>query len=390
MKVAFTVFADASWTGGLNYLRNLFSALAEVPGRPVVPVLFLAPGTPDKAFAPLLPYLATAPVVVPGWTSSRNRRALNAVLRGHDQVSLAAFRAAGIDVVFFNDAWYGHRFPIPTLSWVADFQHCRLPQMFTPFQRWKRSAMYWAFSRGATRVLVSSQDARQDCEQFFPAARGKIDAVPFAVQLGEASPPGDVRAVVAHHGLPEKFVYFPGQLWRHKNHLAALEAVRRLAAAGTDVVVVSSGNLSDGRHPDHPAQVLALAKDDALRERFRFLGLIPYEHIMPLMRASAAVLNPSLFEGWSTTVEEAKAVGVPLLLSDLRVHREQAPENALFFDPGNVDEMAKVLGQAWGEWAAGPRPVQEAAAGLRYEQQRAQFGRRFVDLVQAMRPSHAG
>jgi len=102
------------------------------------------------------------------------------------------------------------------------------------------------------------------------------------------------------------------------------------------------------------------------------------------MRASAAVLNPSLFEGWSTTVEAAKAVGVPLLLSDLRVHREQAPENALFFDPGNVDEMAKVLGQAWGAWAAGPRPVQEAAAGLRYEQQRAQFGRRFVDLVQAM------
>jgi len=75
------------------------------------------------------------------------------------------------------------------------------------------------------------------------------------------------------------------------------------------------------------------------------------------------VPNPTLFEGWSTAVEEAMTVGVPLLSSDLRAHREQAPENALFFDFGNVSERAKVRDQAWGEWPADPRPVQAAAAG---------------------------
>ena len=39
-RVAFTAFIGDGWTGGLNYWRNLFSALAELPGRPVTPVLF--------------------------------------------------------------------------------------------------------------------------------------------------------------------------------------------------------------------------------------------------------------------------------------------------------------------------------------------------------------
>ena len=32
MKVALTLFTDPSWAGGLHYQRNLFSALAVVPG----------------------------------------------------------------------------------------------------------------------------------------------------------------------------------------------------------------------------------------------------------------------------------------------------------------------------------------------------------------------
>jgi glycosyltransferase involved in cell wall biosynthesis len=61
------------------------------------------------------------------------------------------------------------------------------------------------------------------------------------------------------------------------------------------------------------------------------LGLIPHEYIPALIRSCAALINPSTFEGWSTTVEEAKSMGTPMILSSLRVHREQS-EDALFFD----------------------------------------------------------
>jgi glycosyltransferase involved in cell wall biosynthesis len=55
------------------------------------------------------------------------------------------------------------------------------------------------------------------------------------------------------------------------------------------------------------------------------------------------VLNPSLFEGWSTTVEEARSLGVPLILSDLAVHREQAGTEAVYFDRYSGAALAAVL-----------------------------------------------
>ena len=61
------------------------------------------------------------------------------------------------------------------------------------------------------------------------------------------------------------------------------------------------------------------------------------------MRASDAVLNPSLFEGWSTTVEEAKSLGKRVVLSDIPVHREQAPAGAVYFPPRNPKALADVL-----------------------------------------------
>jgi glycosyltransferase involved in cell wall biosynthesis len=68
--------------------------------------------------------------------------------------------------------------------------------------------------------------------------------------------------------------------------------------------------------------------------------------VYALLRASMALINPSRFEGWSTTVEEAKSFAVPLILSDIDVHREQTGGTACYFgidDPGMLaDHLSKV------------------------------------------------
>lgn len=378
MRVAFTMFADADWTGGLNYLRNLFSALAALPGRPLEPVLFVPQDMQPEAYAALVPYLPSAPVTVALWRG-RRRQALSSTLFGvTDRVSLAAFRAQAIDLVFVNDSWYGRRFPIPTLAWIADFQHCHLPHMFSALQRLKRRMKYSAYAGSAAALMVSSEDGRRDCETFFPQTRGKVHPVPFAVLVDESFSAGDPLAVAARHRLPSKYFYFPAQMWRHKNHLNLVRALLALKDSGTDVVIVATGNAKDVFRPEYPGQVLAEAA--ALGDTFRFLGLVPYKDIMPLMRGSAAVLNASQFEGWSTTVEEAKALGVPLVLSNLRVHREQAPSGTWFFDEHSVEDMAAVLKQAWEALPPGPRPTQEKAALQEYEQRRYEFASRFRTL----------
>ena len=61
------------------------------------------------------------------------------------------------------------------------------------------------------------------------------------------------------------------------------------------------------------------------------------DHVYALMRTSMALINPSRFKGWSTTVEEAKSFGVPLILSDIDVHREQTDGTARYFGIDDPD-----------------------------------------------------
>jgi glycosyltransferase involved in cell wall biosynthesis len=83
--------------------------------------------------------------------------------------------------------------------------------------------------------------------------------------------------------------------------------------------------------------------DCGVGKEFHALGVVGYREVQSLMFHAHAVLNPSLFEGWSTTVEEAKALGKRLLLSDIPVHREQAEGIAHFFDKTSPSALASVL-----------------------------------------------
>ena len=141
----------------------------------------------------------------------------------------------------------------------------------------------------------------------------------FAVQLDEAILAIDPEEVRSRHGLPENYIYLPNQFWKHKNHRIVIEALALFQ--NSRVVVASTGHGVDPRHPALYEELRSLVNLKGLQEQFRFIGMVPYLEVIALMRGATAVLNPSLFEGWSTTVEEARALGVPLILSDIAVHR---------------------------------------------------------------------
>ena len=86
-----------------------------------------------------------------------------------------------------------------------------------------------------------------------------------------------------------------------------------------------TGRTDDQRDPGLYARLMAEAERAGVAGHFRHLGMVPYEDVFGLNAAAEALINPSLFEGWSTTVEEAKALGTRMLLSDVTLHREQAP-----------------------------------------------------------------
>lgn len=344
IRVAFTLIGGRNWTGGYNYLLNLVRALSDHASGRVQPVLFF--GT-DIEEGDVVPFEAiTGAIVIRNEVfdeARKGKRLRQALLTGCDQAAAAVFAEQGVDIVFENAQFYGWRFPVPALAWIPDFQHRHLKHVFGFKAYWKREIGFRAQILSDRHVMLSSDDARQDCERFYPGTLGRTHIVRFAVPDATATNAAAARAVADRYGLPETFFFLPNQFWKHKNHECVIHALKLLKAQGCEVVVAVSGRQADPRDPEHFPRLQRLIESSGLEQNFRLLGLIPHEHIPALMRSCAALINPSTFEGWSTTVEEAKAMGTPMILSSLRVHREQS-DYALFFDAYSPTQLAEVLG----------------------------------------------
>lgn len=356
IRVAFTLIGGRTWTGGYNYLLNLVQVLAaHLPDR-VRPVVFL--GT-DVDAADSAPFRSIAgALAVHDATFNEDRkgaRLRHAIVGGCDNAAARIFQAHGIDVVFEPAQFYGWRFPLPAVAWIPDFQHRYLKHLFDARAYWKREIGFRAQVLSGREIMLSSEDARQDCERFYPATRGHTHVVRFSVPPPVALDAAAARTIADGYGLPEKFFFLPNQFWKHKNHACVIQALRICRERGADVVVAASGKQADPRDPAHFPALRQMLEDNHLAQNFRLLGLIPHAHIPALMLSCVALINPSTFEGWSTTVEEAKAMGSPMVLSALRVHREQSPD-ARFFDPASPEQLADVL------CAFSPLPVEQRLA----------------------------
>ena len=346
IRVAFTLISGANWlgTGGYNYLVNLAQVLSAHALDRVQMVLFVGN---DTAAANLEPFAAIPGVEVVRVSAfndaRRSQRLRQALWIGCDRAAAQAFREHRIDVLFECAQFYGWRFPFPCVAWITDFQHRRLPELFSFGAYWKRDLGFRAQMLSRRQVMLSSEDSRSDCESFFPQSVGRTSVVRSAMLTPELSDLDGNRAIALSYQLPQEFFYLPNQFWKHKNHRTVIEALRILRQKGHNTVVAASGRAEDYRHPEHFAGLQTLVSAYGLTHNFRFLGILPRPHVFALMRACTALINPSLSEGWSTTVEEGKSLGVPMLLSDLRVHREQAGNCACYFDAEAAGQLASLL-----------------------------------------------
>jgi glycosyltransferase involved in cell wall biosynthesis len=344
IRVAFPLIGGRQWTGGYNYLLNLVRVLGAFGSARVAPILYFGNDVAEQDLAPFAA-IPTATVVRDGVFDEANKsaRLREAIVTGRDSGALRLFRRDGVEVAFEPAQFYGWRSEIRALAWVPDFQHRHLPQLFTRSARLRRDVGLRLGLASGRRIMLSSLDARDDCERFYPASRGRTEVVRFAIPRDAPIEEGEALATARKYDLPERFFFLPNQFWIHKNHETVIRALAHLRRHGADVPVVAmSGRGEDPRRSGHFATLREMIGEAGLDDRARLLGLIDYADVARLMRASTALINPSMFEGWSTTVEEAKATGTPMLLSDIPVHREQSSA-ASFFDPYDPISLAHAL-----------------------------------------------
>lgn len=341
------------WTGGVYYVRNLVSALNLLPDgrRPRLVVI----GDNPRA----LDYLKQET----GYPGLR-MIAAGQMRRAPPRRWLAARDPDEVDVILLGGP---PGLEDRAIQWVPDFQEKRLPQFFPASEVEARFVRNTDWFEKHRHVMVSSEDVRRDLERWYGGHNNRVHVTPFAAFVERELASVDAADVRLRHGLPERYFVCTNQFWAHKNHGVLLRALALVDPATALPPVVLTGKEEDYRDPGYAPSVRRLAAELGVEDRLRFLGFIPRGDQLSLSAGAVCVIQPSLCEGWSTVVEDAKAMGKHVLASDIAVHREQLEANADFFAPDDASALAGLLVR-YAQADPLIEPVDYAAAGRNYAQ----------------------
>jgi hypothetical protein len=365
MRIAFLDRSDASWTAGASYTRSVVNALAG--GLSADEELCVIAGQGGVRDLP---------------AGAKSIRVGGSQPTAKDIETIVA--EYGIDVVLPVTELLTPETACARIGWIPDFQHRRLSQYFSEDQRAQRDAHFELLLQSCDAMMFSSDAVLADFRELYPDFGGEIATVHFASSLAwqpDALVAGPTP-VIAKYRLPQAFALVVNQFWRHKNHRVVVEAVAQARTMNPDVHVVMVGMLSDSRDITnaHLSEIVRRLSTEKLFANISVLGEVPFEDLLSLLRCASLVVQPSEFEGWSTTVQDAIALGKPLACSDIATHREQAPEAAFF----KVDDAAALASHlVRREWnGCGWRGNDAETRCLEDERERArQWGARLVELV---------
>ena len=175
----------------------------------------------------------------------------------------------------------------------------------------------------ANAVLIGAASFRQEVVERLDVSPDRFTIVPGAVDVGRFRP---IR--IAEPGKPT--LLYHGRVDRRKGILDLLEA---LPDDGTKLVVSGIGpDYDEARRRADPATT-------------RFLGAISYPDVPAVYGEGDVFVSPTYAEGFSNTVLEAMAAGLPVVSTRSVgvVDCIRDDDNGLLTDPGDVPALHEAL-----------------------------------------------
>jgi len=347
IKVGFTVIGGkTNWMGGINYLKNLLFAIKHSGDNKVQSVLFIGYNIDEK----IVKEFEGLAIIKRNSVFDRFsfKWFIDFILRDIFKINPIINQLIKVNKinVFSHSFIYGKDLKCLSVNWVPDFQHLRLPKMFSKLNLIVRNYRLGNMVKYSDRIILSSYDALNDYKKIYSNYLEKASVIHFVSQVSifEFKP---VFYLQEKFNFNSKYFFLPNQFWVHKNHKVVFEAIKLLKEKNPTILLICSGILKDHRNKKYINSIKKFIIKNELKKNILLLGLIPYNDVKLLMYHSIAIINPSYFEGWSSTVEEAKSMGKALILSDIPVHNEQATGKADFFVYDQPHLLSDIILKYW-------------------------------------------
>lgn len=326
MRIAFDhqIFGHHSYSGISRYLFEIASGMATDHGQDVsiVTPLYI------NGYLRQSPHgLRIVGLPVPEFRrSARIYRSVNSLLAG------PLLRHARPDIV--HETYYSGKRLAPSSARIVltvhDMIHERFPHLFPPTDR--TAADKAAAVARADHVICVSENTRRDLIGLLGVAPEKTSVILHGYRIATARVPAQVTPAARH-----PFLLYVGYRGNYKNFMPFMRAyaTSSLLADGFDVVCFGSGPLSADERQ-------AIRKLGVADERVSHVsgddGVLA-----ALYRQAAALVYPSLYEGFGIPPLEAMGFGCPVACSNTSSLPEVVGDAAVTFDPNDLDDMRAAL-----------------------------------------------
>lgn len=237
----------------------------------------------------------------------------------------------------------------PSVLSMHDIQHIHFPHFFSWARRLSRRITYSLSAKRAIFLQASSDFMRRDLlGHFHNLKEDQVRVIPEGVNIERFSDESNADSVRRMYALPERFLFYPAQMWHHKNHITLLRALKFVEKQyGERIPLVLTGARFDAA----PAIFRFLSRE--CMDYVRYLGRVSFDHLVALYQSASLLVMPSLYESSSLPVLEAAAAGLPIVASDIPPCREFAETLQLsLFPPTDVAALATLIASVWNEPSA--------------------------------------
>ncbi len=333
------------WMGGIIYILNLINALNYLKEEDKPEILIFYNKDLEEFLTEIkYSYLKTICWSFPGflkgyfgsWFTRRNIF-VNDIIREYSPAGIYPLNDWPLPKRAFDQG------NLKVVAWIPDLQHKFYPHFFTRLRVFFREQRIKMLLRNTGDLAVSSHDVESHFRKFYTIKPSlKIHPLRF-VSLISNTTFRPLTELQTQYSIPEGYFIVSNQFTNHKNHMVLLEALRILKDKGVGIFLVLTGKTDFKGNENYISQIRSFIKTYGLENSIKMTGVIPRQDQLSLMKHARAVVQPSLFEGWSTVIEDAKSLRVPVLASSLPVNMEQLQDTAAFFDPHNAAELATKL-----------------------------------------------
>lgn len=331
----------SSWMGGIMYILNLIKSLdlLDDQDKPEITLFHTAElkhFVDEISYPYLKPVQCSFPSVAAGniksWLLRKN-----------------VFYDHLIEKYEVDTLYPAKNFPVrnrnrtKVVAWYADLQHKYYPEFFSKMIILHRNIRLHFMLRFASDLVVSSEAVKDDFSKFFELRKALNIHVFHFTSINDDFEEMDFKDLKEKYQLPDQYYMVSNQFHKHKNHKVLLLALSRLKEKGIKIHLAITGKFPRASDSPYLAELHRIIEENGLHDQISLLGIIPRGDQINLMRWSQAVLQPSLFEGWSTVIEDAISLQVPVIASNLPVNMEQLKEHGSYFEPHDADQLATIL-----------------------------------------------